>query len=114
MYNLTMDPFEKYNMTFNGAMASRFPKTSPGQYARMDNAWALALLQPVIAEFDQSIVDFPNKKRSPGGASNDQLPNLQNPDNPVPYMDLKKGAPRTIGGMEGDRPLVRMLRGRVR
>ena len=33
LYNLTMDPFEKYDMCFNGAMASRFPKTSPGQYA---------------------------------------------------------------------------------
>ncbi len=56
----------------------------------MDNGWALALLQPVIIEFDKSIVDYPNIKRLAGGASNDQIPNLQNPENPVPNMDLTK------------------------
>src|SRR5262249_54335678 len=80
LYNLTMDPFEKYDMIFNGAQASRLPKTSPGQYAGMDNGWALALTQPALLEFDKSIVDFPNIKRSPGGASNDLIPNLQNPE----------------------------------
>jgi arylsulfatase len=65
----------------------------------MDNGWALALLQPVIIEFDKSIVDFPSIKRIPGGASNDQIPNLQNPANPVPNMDLKK-PPRIKGGIE--------------
>lgn len=29
---------------------------------------------------------YPNIKRSPGGASNDLVPNLQNPDNPVPLL----------------------------
>ena len=90
LYNLTMDPFEKYDMIFNGAMASRLPKTSPGQYAGMDNGWALSLTQPVLAEFDKSIVDFANIKRIAGGASNDMIPNLQNPENPLPYMDFKK------------------------
>jgi len=65
----------------------------------MDNGWALSLLQPVIIEFDKSIVDFPSIKRVPGGASNDQIPNLQNPANPVPAMDLKNPH-RTMGGME--------------
>jgi arylsulfatase len=78
LYNLTMDPYEKYDMIFNGAMSSRATTTSPGKYAGMDNAWALALLQPVLVEFDKSIVDFPNIKRIAGGASNDQIPNLQN------------------------------------
>ena len=45
----------------------------------MDNGFAIAILEPVIVEFDKSIVDFPNIKRLPGGASNDQLPDLQNP-----------------------------------
>jgi hypothetical protein len=49
LYNLTMDPYEKYDMIFNGAVATRSTTTSPGRYAGMDNAWALALLQPVIA-----------------------------------------------------------------
>ena len=47
-------------------------------------------------EFDKSIVDFPNIKRFPGGASNDMNPNLQNSANPLPLMDIKKVV-RTIG-----------------
>jgi len=97
LYNLTMDPFEKYDMIFNGAAASRFPKASPGQYAGMDNAWALGLLQHVIIEFDQSIMKYPNIKRVPGGASNDLIPNLQHPENPVPAMDPSKPM-QTMGG----------------
>jgi len=90
LYNLTMDPFEKYDMVFNGAMSSRFPKASPGQYAGMDNGWVLSLIYPAIIEFDQSIVKYPNIKRFPGGASNDIVPNLQHPENPLPMMDLSK------------------------
>ena len=30
---------------------------------------------------------YPNIKRFPGGASDDLLPNLQNPANPVPALD---------------------------
>ena len=50
-------------------------------------------------EFDQSIVKYPNIKRFPGGASNDQIPSLQHPENPVPMLDLSKPA-RVTGGME--------------
>jgi hypothetical protein len=99
LYNLTMDPFEKYDMIFNGAVATRSTTTSPGRYAGMDNGWALSLLQPVIVDFDKSIVDFPDIKRIPGGASNDQIPNLQHPENPVPLLDLTK-PPKTMGGAE--------------
>jgi arylsulfatase len=31
---LTIDPYEKYDMVFNGAMAARLPKSSPGQYGQ--------------------------------------------------------------------------------
>jgi arylsulfatase A-like enzyme len=99
LYNLTMDPYEKYDMFFNGAVAARALTNSPGKYAGMDNGWAIALLEPVIVEFDKSIVDFPNIKRMAGGASNDQIPNLQNPENPVPALDLKKPH-RHMGGMQ--------------
>ena len=34
IYNLTMDPFEKYDMTFNGAAPARVLSSSPGKYAR--------------------------------------------------------------------------------
>jgi arylsulfatase len=49
-----------------------------------------------LLEFDKSIVDFPNIKRFPGGASNDMTPNLQDPANPVPLMDIHKVV-KTIG-----------------
>jgi hypothetical protein len=31
----------------------------------------------------------PNIERFPGGASNDMIPNLQNPKNPLPYDPMK-------------------------
>jgi len=97
LYNLTMDPFEKYDMVFNGAMSARMPKSSPGQYAGEDNGWVLSLIYPVLIEFDQSVMKFPNIKRFPGGASNDLMPNLQNPDNPVPALD-PNNPPKVKGG----------------
>jgi arylsulfatase A-like enzyme len=96
LYNLTMDPFEKYDMTFNGAVSTRMPTTSPGRYAGEDNGWVLSLVYPVLIAFDQSIMKYPNISRFPGGASNDLVPNLQNPKNPVPILDPKH--PPHIGG----------------
>jgi len=91
-----MDPFEKYDMTLNGAVSTRLPTTSPGRYAGYDNGWVLSLMQVPILEFDKSVVDFPSIKRFPGGASDDMVPNLQNTANPVPLMDIHKVV-RTIG-----------------
>ncbi len=89
-YNLTMDPYEKYDMTFNGAAPTRMPTTSPGRYAGYDNGWILSLMYIPLMEFDKSIVDYPNIKRFPGGASDDMQPNLQHPENPLPLMDIHK------------------------
>jgi arylsulfatase len=101
IYCLSMDPFEKYDMMFNGAVSSRMPQNSPGKFAGMDQGWVFSLLQPVIAEFDKSINQFPNKRRFPGGASNDQIPNLQHPENPTPLMDFNSGKKAALGiGME--------------
>jgi arylsulfatase A-like enzyme len=97
LYNLTMDPFEKYDMTFNGAMSYRLSSSSPGKYAGQDNGWVLALIYPPLIAFDQSIIKYPNIKRFPGGASDDLRPNLQNPSNPVPAMDPAK-PPRVKAG----------------
>jgi arylsulfatase len=99
IYCLTMDPYEKYDMTFNGAVSTRMPTTSPGRYAGYDNGWVASLVSMPQMEFDKSIVDFPNIKRFPGGASNDMVPNLQDPANPLPLMDIKK-AVRTIGAAD--------------
>ena len=44
IYNLTMDPYEKYDMTFNGAAPASVLQASPGKYAGQDNGWVLALI----------------------------------------------------------------------
>ena len=96
-YNLTMDPYEKYDMTFNGAAPTRTLSSSPGKYAGEDNGWVLALIEPVLLAFDKSIIKYPNIARYPGGASNDLIPNLQHPENPLPLLQNHE-APQVGGG----------------
>ena len=55
----------------------------------------LALIYPAAMEFNKSIVASPSIKRPPEGP---QRPNLQNPDNPVPLIDMKKPPRVTAGG----------------
>ena len=98
IYNLTMDPYEKYDMVFNGAAPTRVLSTSPGKYAGEDNAWALSLLEPVILDFDKSIMKFPSIKRSPGGASTDLVPDLQHPENPLPIFKDVTNPHGAMGG----------------
>ncbi len=86
LYNLTMDPYEKYDMVFNGAASARVLTSSPGRYAGQDNGWVGSLIDPVIIAFDKSIMQYPNIKRFPGGASTDLVPDLQHPENPVPLL----------------------------
>ncbi|HEX3506374.1 MAG TPA: arylsulfatase [Xanthobacteraceae bacterium] len=86
LYNLTMDPYEKYDMIFNGAAPARVLTSSPGKYSGEDNGWVLALVYPVIIDFDKSIIKYPNITRYVGGASTDLVPDLQHPDNPVPLL----------------------------
>ena len=86
-YNLTMDPYEKYDMVFNGAAPDRAFSNSPGKYSGQDNGWSAALFSTVLADFDKTIMKYPNIKRFPGGASNDLIPDLQHPKNPVPALD---------------------------
>lgn len=90
LYNLTMDPYEKYDMVFNGAAPARVLTSSPGKYAGEDNGWALSLIYPALIEFDKSLIKYPSIKRYPGGASDDLVPDLQHPENPVPMMNPKK------------------------
>jgi arylsulfatase A-like enzyme len=97
LYNLTMDPYEKYDMIFNGAAPDRVLSTSPGKYSGEDNGWVVSLIYPALIEFDQSIMKYPSIRRFPGGASNDLIPNLQHPDNPVPLLN-PQNMPKTIGG----------------
>ena len=95
LYNLTMDPYEKYDMIFNGAAPMRALSTSPGKYSGEDNGWTGALLGMALLDFDKSIIKYPNIKRFVGGASNDLIPDLQHPENPVPLLNLNH-APSTV------------------
>jgi arylsulfatase A-like enzyme len=97
-YNLSMDPYEKYDMTFNGAAPTRTLSSSPGKYSGQDNGWVLSLIEPAILEFDQSIMKYPNIKRFPGGASNDLKPDLQHPENPLPLLDPNNLPKTTVPG----------------
>ena len=99
LYNLTMDPYEKYDMVFNGAASARVLTSSPGRYAGQDNGWVGSLIDPVIIAFDKSIMQYPNIKRFPGGASTDLVPDLQHPENPVPL--LKDQPEPHLGGRGG-------------
>jgi hypothetical protein len=100
LYNLTMDPFEKYDMIFNGAAPARVLTSSPGKYSGEDNGWALSLIYPVIVDFDKSIIKYPSITRYVGGASNDLVPNLQRPDDPVPLLKAQI-ARLHVGGSGG-------------
>jgi len=68
-------------------MSAHMPKSSPGQWTGMDNAWVMSMVYPALIDFDKSIIKYPSIKRFPGGASDDLIPNLQNPANPVPALD---------------------------
>jgi hypothetical protein len=100
LYNLTMDPYEKYDMVFNGAAPARVLTTSPGKYSGQDNGWALSLIYPVVIDFDKSIMKYLSITRYVGGASNDLVPNLQHPENPVPLLkdQIEKLHVRGSGG----------------
>jgi arylsulfatase A-like enzyme len=99
LYNLTMDPFEKYDMIFNGAQAMRALTTSPGRYSGQDNGWAAALIGAAQLAFNETIIKYPSITRVPGGASTDLVPNLQYPDNPLPLLkSLPALPPGSSGG----------------
>jgi arylsulfatase len=86
-----MDPFERYDMIFNGAEGEMNGlRTSPGRYAGEDNGWSAALFSAALMQFDQSIIKYPSIQRYPGGASNDLIPDLQHPKNPLPLVDPNK------------------------
>jgi len=57
----------------------------------------LALLESVIVHFDKSIMKYPSIKRFPGGASTDLVPDLQQPENPLPKLKDQK-EPHIGGG----------------
>jgi arylsulfatase A-like enzyme len=101
LYSLTMDPYEKYDMIFNGAAPMRVMTSSPGRYSGEDNGWVLALISPVIVDFDKSIMKYPSIKRFPGGASTDLTPDLQHPEDPLPLLKELQQQPQPVEGGGG-------------
>jgi arylsulfatase A-like enzyme len=97
LYNLTMDPYEKYDMIFNGAGPMRSLTTSPGRFSGQDNGWVAGLISQAQAAFDKSIMAFPSLQRAPGGASTDLIPDLQNPADPLPLLP----DPKPVAGSGG-------------
>ncbi len=98
LYNLTMDPYEKYDMIFNGAGPVRAMTTSPGRFSGQDNGWIGGVIGQVMLAFDQSLMKFPSIQRYPGGASTDLIPNLQTPEDPVPLLKNMPPLPTTFPG----------------
>lgn len=70
IYFVTIDPYEKYDALFNGAVATREVTTSAGRWAGLGNGWFIGLAGEVLLDFDKSIIKYPNIERVPGGASN--------------------------------------------
>ena len=66
LYNLTMDPYEKYDMIFNGAAPVRVLTTSPGRYAGRTTAGSLALIGPVMLDFDKIDHEVSEHQALPG------------------------------------------------
>ena len=102
LYNLTMDPLREIRHDLQrGRADARDDAARPGKYAGEDNGWVLALISPVIVDFDKSIMKYPSIKRFPGGASTDLTPNLQHPENPVPLLKDQGAQPQPVGGGGG-------------
>ena len=62
LYNLTMDPYEKYDMTFNGAVSYRLASSSPGKYSGQDNGWVLVVdlsAADRVRQIDHQIPEHP-------------------------------------------------------
>jgi arylsulfatase len=78
--------------------SSRTLTSSPGKYAGEDNGWVLSLIYPVIVDFDKSIMKYPSITRFVGGASNDLVPDLQHPQDPVPLLKDQIDRVRVGGG----------------
>ena len=108
-YNLTMDPYEKYDMTFNGAAPSTVRRPRRANTPARTTAGSLALIAPVMIEFDKTIMKFPNIRRFVGGASTDLVPNLQDPERSGPAAEEADREARRAARRRRRRLIVRSL-----
>ena len=86
-YNLTMDPFEKYDMTFNGAVAARLPQPSAGGNPQ-DNGWVLR--DPPSPDRVRQIDHRVSEHQAVCWWCRTTVSISKYPDNPVPLLDVKK------------------------
>ena len=54
-----------------------------------------------MVDFDKSIMKYPSINRFVGEASNDLVPNLQHPDDPVPLLKDQIEKMHGVGGEGG-------------
>ena len=71
VYNLYMDPFESYDMTFNGAAPKvlGFIGTSQGRWSGQDGGWTMAMAGKVMGDVVESFKKYPNIPTVPSGAT---------------------------------------------
>ena len=70
---------------------------SPGEGTQVRTMAGRCSDRPVIIDFDKSITKYPSITRYAGGASNDLVPDLQHPENPLPLLSN----PHVVGGGGG-------------
>ena len=106
-YNLTMDPYEKYDMTFNGAVATRNPTSSPGRYSGMDNGWAISLAGHSAHGVQQVHRQVSEQEAIPGRSFERHDPEPAEPGEPAALRSDQDaedhrsalGAQRGVGGL---------------
>ncbi len=54
-----MDPYEKYDMTFNGAVSYRLASSCRGKVLRPGQRLVFSLIYPPLIEFDKLIIKYP-------------------------------------------------------
>ena len=71
VYNLYMDPWESYDMIFNGAAPKElgFIGTSLGRWSGQDGAWTMALAGKVMTDIVETFKKYPNIPTVPSGAT---------------------------------------------
>ena len=97
IYNLTINPCQKYDMMFNGAVATRNPTSSPGRYAGMDNGWALSLIEHTSSNGVQQVDYQVSEHRTLPGRSprRHEFRICRTPQKPLPTINPIK-VPKTV------------------
>jgi arylsulfatase len=97
LYNLTMDPYEKYDMIFNGAAPMRVMTSSPGRYAGEDRLGLGADLtgHRGLRQVDHQISEH---QAVPGRRVDRSYAGPAASQSPFPLLKHQQQQPQPIGG----------------